>query len=139
VAATGTSFRDGVDPRPQPAVRLGLDRVSSLSIAGIERLLEARRRREAERGIERRAVAPAGHRALLADGTALLARDGRPRGLLAFDSVEDLAREARLEGQDLQALARADALRGLAGHRAQAHWEAAGIAGMPALLEPSRF
>src|SRR5690606_14240943 len=41
--------------------------------------------------------------------------------------------------QDLQALARADALRSLAGHRAQAQWEAAGLARLPALLEPSRF
>src|SRR5690606_1102511 len=41
--------------------------------------------------------------------------------------------------RDLQALARAGALRRLAGHRAQAHWEAAGIAEQPALLEPARF
>ncbi|MFA7505470.1 MAG: OB-fold nucleic acid binding domain-containing protein, partial [Burkholderiaceae bacterium] len=97
------SIDKGVDRRPQPAVRLGLDRVRGLSAAGIERLLEARGR------------------------------------LRTFDSVEDLAREARLDTRDLQALARADALRRLAGHRAQAHWESAGLAGLPALLEPARF
>ncbi len=130
-AGAGAPFRDGIDPRPQPAVRLGLDRVGGLSTAGIERLLEARRRREAERGIRPGAMAP--------DGGKLPARRGQAPGVLAFDSVEDLAREARLDARDLQALARADALRGLAGHRAQAHWEAAGLAGLPALLEPSRF
>ena len=53
-AGDGSPFVRGIDPRPQPAVRLGLARVSGLSAAGIERLLAARRRREAERGIDRR-------------------------------------------------------------------------------------
>ena len=128
-AGDGSPFVRGIDPRPQPAVRLGLARVSGLSTAGIERLLEARRRREAGRGIDRRRSMARG------DGSLPVAPDGR----LAFDSVEDLAREARLDRQDLQALARADALRSLAGHRAQAQWEAAGLARLPALLEPSRF
>ncbi|PXW98589.1 error-prone DNA polymerase [Sphaerotilus hippei] len=39
--------------------------------------------------------------------------------------VADLARRARLEAADLQALARADALHGLAGHRRQQVWAAA--------------
>ncbi len=99
-----------IDWRPQPAVRLGLARVRGLSESGIERLLDARRARRRERGDD-----------------------------FAFDSVEDLARQARLEARDLQALAQAGALRELAGHRAQAHWEAAAIRPLPALLTDARF
>jgi len=99
-----------IDRRPQPAVRLGLNRVRGLSQAGAQRLLDARAARRRERGDD-----------------------------FVFDSVEDLAREARLEARELQALAQADALRQLAGHRAQAHWEAAGIRPMPALLAEARF
>ncbi len=99
-----------IDWRAQPAVRLGLNRVRGLSQAGAQRLLDARAARRRERGDD-----------------------------FAFDSVEDLAREARLDARELQALAQADALRQLAGHRAQAHWEAAGIRPMPALLAEARF
>ncbi len=42
-----------------------------------------------------------------------------------FASTEDLALRARLERQDLQALAAADALRALSGHRRQQMWDAA--------------
>ncbi|MCO5105674.1 MAG: error-prone DNA polymerase [Burkholderiaceae bacterium] len=99
-----------IDWRPQPAVRLGLNRVRGLSQAGAQRLLDARDARRRARGDE-----------------------------FAFDSVEDLARQARLDAGELQALAQADALRQLAGHRAQAHWEAAAIRPMPALLADARF
>ena len=49
-------------------------------------------------------------------------REGGP-----FASVEDLARRAALDAHDLQSLAQADALRGLAGHRHQAAWAVAGV------------
>ena len=42
-----------------------------------------------------------------------------------FASTEDLALRARLDRQDLQALAAADALRALSGHRRQQMWDAA--------------
>src|SRR5205814_4027232 len=45
----------------------------------------------------------------------------------AFASIEDLARRARLNAHDLQVLAEADALQGLAGHRHQAAWGVAGV------------
>lgn len=45
----------------------------------------------------------------------------------AFDNAEDLARRARLNAHDLQALAEADALQSLTGHRHQAAWAVAGI------------
>ncbi|URI11958.1 error-prone DNA polymerase [Aquincola tertiaricarbonis] len=48
--------------------------------------------------------------------------------------VDDLARRAGLDARLLQALARADALRGLAGHRRQQLWAAAGQAPARALL-----
>ncbi len=59
---------------------------------------------------------------LEAAGRIVAARDGGP-----FASVEDLARRAALNARDLQALAQADALRGLAGHRHQAAWAVAGV------------
>ena len=56
-----------------------------------------------------------------------------------FADVEDLARRANLNAHDLHALAEADALQGLAGHRHQAAWEVAGIdTRPPAVLRESR-
>lgn len=49
------------------------------------------------------------------------ARNERP-----FTDTADLARRAQLEPRELQALARADALRSLAGHRRQQLWAAVG-------------
>lgn len=85
----------GIDPRyidrlgneNQPAVRLGLNRISSLSKGGAERLLKA--------------------------------RDQSP-----FTSTEDLALRAELDGKDMAALAAADALMSLSGHRRQQVWDA---------------
>jgi error-prone DNA polymerase len=99
----------GVDWRPQPAVRLGFNRVTGLGEEAAARLVEARARRRAA-GVEP-----------------------------PFSGVEDLAREARLERRDLQALARADALAAIAGHRVEAAWEAVAIERMPALLAEARF
>jgi error-prone DNA polymerase len=44
-----------------------------------------------------------------------------------FASVEDLARRAALDPRALRCLAAGGALAGLAGHRRQAHWAAAGV------------
>lgn len=52
-----------------------------------------------------------------------------------FRDTEDLALRAKLDVQDLAALASADALRSLAGHRRQQVWEAAGQRRAPELLE----
>src|SRR5690606_25159140 len=46
-AGISVPLDNGIDRRAQPAVRLGLERVRGLSAGGIERLLEARRQREA--------------------------------------------------------------------------------------------
>ena len=73
----------------QPAVRLGLRMVASLSQAAAGRVMAARR-------------------------------------TSGFVSVDDLARRAHLDARELQALARADALQSLAGHRRRQLWAAAG-------------
>lgn len=108
------AVRDGIDWRPQPAVRLGFNRVHGLAEAAAQRLVDERERR--------RATLPAG-----APATAL------------FADTEDLARSARLERRDLQSLARAGALAALAGHRIDAAWQAAAIETLPALLRGTRF
>lgn len=56
------------------------------------------------------------------------------RRVSAFADTEDLARRAGLEPHELQQLARADALAGLAGHRRQQAWVAAGLERAPAVL-----
>jgi len=49
------------------------------------------------------------------------------RAHAAFTNAEDLARRAELDAHALQALAQADALKGLTGHRHQSAWAVAGI------------
>jgi error-prone DNA polymerase len=100
----------GVDYRPQPAVRLGLNRVSGLSEGAARRLVAERERR-------------------------LAAAPGRP----PYTDVEDLARGAGLARREVQALAHADALAALAGHRVQAAWQAHGHEVLPPLLADARF
>ena len=73
-----------------------------------------------------------------------LSRAGAERITAArpFRDAQDLARRARLNRHDLEALAAADALRGLCGNRHQARWQVLGIEAplplgeMPALPEP---
>ena len=57
----------------------------------------------------------------------------------AFVDVQDLARRARLNRADLKALAAADALRGVAGHRHLAAWDVAGVEDAPVLAGLDRF
>jgi len=51
-----------------------------------------------------------------------------------FDSAEDLARRARLNQQQMTALASGDALLSLSGHRRQQVWDAAALRSTPTLL-----
>jgi error-prone DNA polymerase len=97
--------REGVDWRPQPRVRMGLNTLHGLRRDTAERIIEARHER---------------------------ARAGRqPR----FDSLNDLAHAARLQRHELDLLAQADALRALSGHRGQATWAAAALTPLPGLLD----
>ncbi|MDZ7841245.1 MAG: error-prone DNA polymerase [Gammaproteobacteria bacterium] len=56
-----------------------------------------------------------------------------------FNSVGDLKRRARLQADDIEALAAADALRPLAGHRHKAFWEVAGSEAALPLFPAPRF
>lgn len=56
-----------------------------------------------------------------------------------FRDVADLARRAKLNRRDLNALADADALAALAGHRRAALWETIGVEVRPALLADATF
>jgi error-prone DNA polymerase len=61
------------------------------------------------------------------------------RAQAPFASVEDLARRASLNAHELKALAHANALKPLAGHRHQAAWAVAGVDTRPtALLRATR-
>jgi error-prone DNA polymerase len=86
------------EPNSQPAVRLGLAQVRSLSAVAIERILAAREKR---------------------------LNDSARGGGFAFDDVDDLAQCAQLDATALRALADSGALLALAGHRRQAYWAAA--------------
>ncbi|WP_407716112.1 DNA polymerase III subunit alpha [Comamonas testosteroni] len=83
--------------QPQPAVRLGLNRVARLGKAA----------------------------ALRIEGEAAQA---------AWKDVSDLAVRARLDKADMEALAAADALRSLAGHRRQQMWDAAAKLSLPPIF-----
>lgn len=101
---------DQIDYRPQPAVRLGLNQIKGLASDACERIIATRCERQASASDE-----------------------------FIFDSVEDIARAAKLDAKALHALAQAGALEVLAGHRAQAAWEVAAIKPMPKLLASTRF
>jgi error-prone DNA polymerase len=62
------------------------------------------------------------------------ARSAKP-----FASVADLAHRALLDRRDLAALAEADALHALSGHRHGAMWDVAGIERLPRLIAGSTF
>ena len=63
------------------------------------------------------------------------ARIIQARAAMPFANVEDLALRAGLDAKDMNALAGADALSSLAGHRRQQVWAAAGARRAPALLK----
>ena len=56
-----------------------------------------------------------------------------------FASIADLAHRAKLDRRDLTALAGADALASLAGHRHEAAWNVAGIERLPPLFAGAEF
>lgn len=70
-------------------------------------------------------------------GKAAAERIVRCRAEQVFVSVTDLAQRAQLNKKDLDALAAADALRSLCGHRRQAHWDVLGVTPASALALPA--
>jgi error-prone DNA polymerase len=63
----------------------------------------------------------------------------KARAERAFESVEDLARRARLEHAEIKLLAAADALGSLSGHRRQQVWDASAWRTAPELLHEAAF
>ena len=106
---------------PQPAVRLGLRLVSGLATAAGQRLVQIRQALHDAVVAGKPGAAPAPE----------LAPEFVPA--TCFTSTEDLALRAQLSQQDLQALAAADALASLSGHRRQQMWDAAAQHTAPAL------
>ena len=106
---------------PQPAVRLGLRLVSGLATAAGQRLVQIRQTLHDAAVAGKPGAAPA----------PALAPEFVPA--TCFTSTEDLALRAQLSQQDLQALAAADALASLSGHRRQQMWDAAAQHTAPAL------
>src|SRR5277367_5878811 len=71
---------------------------------------------------------------LSSDGAARLLA---ARSLRAFEGIADLAERGGLDRRDLEALAAADALAGLAGHRHRAVWQVTGVERVLPLLPAS--
>ena len=61
------------------------------------------------------------------------------RGSVPYRDVNDLVARAKLAHGDVEKLAAAGALSGIAGHRHQARWEVAGIEALPPLIEGVSF
>jgi error-prone DNA polymerase len=101
IAPTPNRARQTDDDSGVVPVRLGLNQVSGLSSAAMQRIASAR-------------------------------QDSM------FVDVTDLAQRADLNARELQALAAADALHSIAGHRRHALWETSALQAMPALLKPAR-
>ena len=108
---------------PQPAVRLGLRLVSGLATAAGQRLVQIRQALHDAAVAGKPGAAPAPAPALAPEFVPAT----------CFTSTEDLALRAQLSQQDLQALAAADALASLSGHRRQQMWDAAAQHTAPAL------
>jgi error-prone DNA polymerase len=140
------AVRHGIEVRPpcvnasfwestledERVVRLGLHMVRGLKESAARALLAAREGPESPRN----RLTPPGD----ADDPWIRGpyAPPDPRRRL-FASSEELARRARLERQDLQQLAAADALLALSGQRRQQRWDAAALARLPPLLEQAAF
>jgi len=61
------------------------------------------------------------------------------RSIQAFSDVQDMAHRGRLNAKDLEALAAADAICGLAGNRHQARWQVLGVEAPLPILETPQF
>ncbi len=115
--ALATKAAGGAQGRPpQPAVRLGLRMVKGLSEASAQRLVKAREQLGKQAGA---ALAAAPSAVLVATPGAAL-----PSSPPTWRNVDELAERAALDQRDLQALAAADALASLAGHRREQVWQA---------------
>ncbi|MBI5334474.1 MAG: error-prone DNA polymerase [Burkholderiales bacterium] len=116
----------------QDARRHGVEvRPVDVSFSGVETVLEPREGAAAgqDQPAVRLGLNRVGHLSRAAAERIVAARQ---RG--AFANVDELARRATLDASDLRALAAADALQSLAGHRRQQVWESAAHHRAPVLL-----
>ncbi|MEO6065781.1 MAG: error-prone DNA polymerase [Lysobacterales bacterium] len=111
-----------------------MGRTRTLSLGPSPRGLGMKFGAGAQSGIERRCAGEEknlairmGLREIRGLSEAVAERIVDARGARAFGDVEDLCRRAELDARARSLLARADALRGLAGDRHRAHWEIAGV------------
>ncbi|MEY4712006.1 MAG: putative polymerase alpha subunit, DnaE subfamily, partial [Pseudomonadota bacterium] len=109
----------------QPAVRLGLRLVAGLGEAAGRRLVKAREM--AVREVKAREMTGTA-------GGSLHEATHRGAHCMVFEGVDDLALRAGLDRADVAALAAADALSTLAGHRRQQVWAATATRRAPGLL-----
>ncbi|HZV64311.1 MAG TPA: OB-fold nucleic acid binding domain-containing protein, partial [Telluria sp.] len=117
----------------QDAQRHGVEvRPVDIAISGWESTLE-----EADATRRRQPAVRLGLSLQRGMGQEAAARIEEARAIRPFASVGDLARRARLERAELQALAAANALQSLAGHRRQALWQAVGAVPDKDLLRPT--
>jgi len=126
---------------PVPGFRFPVERQGGACFPALARNQEREtRNEERERGT--RSAKPALRLGLrMVKG---LTREGADRVLAArrgqdFVSVADLARRAALSRRDLERLAAAGALAGLAGNRYEARWAVLGVESLPPLLADAPF
>jgi error-prone DNA polymerase len=120
---------------PGPALRTGFNQVKGLSEAGARAVVAARiqRAQDSGQGAEGRGQGTEN------DGSAGNSQVSADAGANApFATVQDLVFRSGINKRDLEALAAADALRGLSGDRHRAFWSAAGVESGPGWGEVDR-
>jgi error-prone DNA polymerase len=116
---------------PAPALRVGFNQIKGLSEAGAQAIVAAREGRQnsageavEDRGGTERARAVVVELAAAESG-AISFTGLRLHG--DFTTVQELVFRSGINRKDLEALAAADALRGLSGDRHRAYWAASGL------------
>jgi len=119
----------------QDARRHGVEvRPVDINASGAEASLERERDNPADAGVLR-----IGLNQVKGLSQAAIERITAARARAPFTSIGDVKRRGGLHADDIEALAAADALRGLAGHRHKAFWEVAGSESAMALFPDPSF
>ena len=115
--------RHGVEVRPIDVMVSGWD--ATLEEKGDETNFEARRQKESEKTERLQPAVRLGLNSIKSLNLQAATRVVAARSQQPFKSVEDLGRRAALSTTELDALASADTMTALVGHRPQARWQAA--------------